>query len=146
MHEIQHHPHPHPSSNSFFTFPNNSSRSSEILDRLRGEYLEITSDFNSNNPISSPNRRNWKSSEEEREESYHILSTLRSMNLQAELLYNQQYSHHINLQIELNALKSQINLHSSGTTSSIDDSSGNNTIPPPPAPAFPMEERPTRSK
>ena len=49
-----------------------------------------------------------RGSRERREEAYHVLSEIRSMNLQAEMFLQRQASLQINLKIELNALTSQL--------------------------------------
>jgi hypothetical protein len=82
-----------------------SSRSGDILDRLRGEYLERQT---AESGEASRNKSLSRRSREGREEAYRVLSEIRSMNLQAEMFHQRQLSLQMSLRIELNALASQL--------------------------------------
>lgn len=89
-----------------------SSRNGDILDRLRGEYLERHSEEHREVSRGDVLRNKCLSrgSRERREEAYHVLSEIRSMNLQAEMFHQRQVSLQMNLKIELNALTSQLKI------------------------------------
>jgi hypothetical protein len=87
-----------------------SSRSGDILDRLRGEYLERPAPVSgsSGGGVSRKSKALSQRAREGREEAYRVLSEIRSMNLQAEMFHQRQLGLQNSLRIELNALSSQL--------------------------------------
>lgn len=104
----------------FHQFNLNLTNSSENIDRLRGEYNGLSNDdkqeqnsyeVNDQNKIKNKNYSiiQVNSFQELQKESYLILSNIRSINFQVELLHQRQQKQNLNLKIELNVLMSQFN-------------------------------------
>lgn len=109
--------------NNFRHFHSNLTNSNENINRLRGEYNEThdNDSINNNNDGNDGNNENNQNKErrnknlsvnsfkEFQKESYLILSNIRSINFQVELLYQRQQKQNLNLKIEYNVLMSQFN-------------------------------------
>lgn len=92
----------------------NLNHSDDNIDRLRGEYNEISNKYEeNNNNLSNNNEKNIfpiiNSFQEFQKESYLIVSNIRSINFQIELLYKRQQKQNKKLKIELNVLMNQFN-------------------------------------